>query len=66
MKKLQEKFSEGDDKFIERLKAPGGRGAGKFDLFKDAETGEIIVKPKKNADLPEPGEPTGYHIDDLD
>ncbi|BDD07160.1 RHS repeat-associated protein [Aureibacter tunicatorum] len=33
IKTLQERFSEGNPKFIEEIKVPGGKGVGKLDLF---------------------------------
>lgn len=38
-------------------------GAGKLDLYKDSDTGEIVIRPKDNPNAP--GEPTGYNIKDI-
>jgi hypothetical protein len=47
---------------IEELKTgPGGRSAGRFELFKN-KAGEIFVKPKGGRG---PGEPTGLNINDF-
>jgi hypothetical protein len=62
---LQEKFGEGDPDFIEKLKKPGGRGAGSVDLYKNDATGEIVVIPKKQKNKNEGGETTGYNTKDL-
>jgi len=46
---------------IEDLKSPGGKGAGKLDLYTKP-NGDIVIKPKGGKG---PGEPTGYNIYDL-
>ncbi len=42
------------EKFIEKLKTPGGRGAKKYDLYKNKKTGQIEIRPKGGQG---PGEP---------
>ncbi|MCR9204070.1 MAG: polymorphic toxin type 33 domain-containing protein, partial [Halobacteriovoraceae bacterium] len=68
-------FSKGDERKMgdkelkdlgidaEELKESlGAKPSGKFDLFLDKKTGEILVKPKRGNG---PGEPTGLNIKDL-
>ena len=62
---LQKKFGEGDSKFIEKLKTSGGKSAGQVDLYKDDNTGEIVIKPKGTESLPN-GESTGYKVNDIE
>ena len=63
IQRLEEVFGEGEDNFIEKLKKPGGKGAGKVDLFKSDKTGDIFTKPKKfpNAE----GDFTGFNVEEL-
>jgi hypothetical protein len=60
---LQELFGEGDPKFIGKLKAGSRSGAGKLDLYKEDETGDIYIKPNGKPELP--GEKTEYNISQL-
>jgi len=62
---LQERFGDGDPDFIEKVKKPGGKGAGKVDLYKNDKTGEIVVIPKAQKDKSQGGETTGYNTKDL-
>jgi RHS repeat-associated protein len=62
---LQERYGEGDPDFIEKIKKPGGKGAGKVDLYKNDKTGEIVVIPKAQTNKNEGGETTGYNTKDL-
>lgn len=52
-------------KAIEKIKTGSGDSAGKFDLFKNDKSGDIVVLPKNG---PQDGDasPTGYNINDLD
>jgi RHS repeat-associated protein len=60
---LKEKFGNGDPKYIEKLKTGSGDGAGKYDLYKDDKTGDIITKPKNNTNAE--GDKTGINIKDI-
>ena len=55
------KYLADEGETIERLKTPGGRSAGGYDLYVKP-NGDIVVKPKGGAGS---GEPTGLNINDL-
>ncbi|ATL48199.1 hypothetical protein COR50_14080 [Chitinophaga caeni] len=49
---LVDKYGEGEEKFIEKLKTMSGNNAGKVDLFFEEQTGDIFIKPINNPNAP--------------